>query len=512
MNGFYLLYGLGIFLFGMNRIERSLEEASQNRLRLWLTQYTRTPVMAVSAGVVITALLQSSSLVTLLMMAMVASGLVPLKNAIGVVLGANLGTTFTGWVVTTIGFKLPLSDFAIPVLGIGCLVFLISLEHPRRKAMGRFLIGLGCLLFGLDLMKQAVEHLPELLDFERLSGYPPLIYLLAGAALTAVIQSSSATMMITLTLLNAGLIQLTDAAAFIIGADLGTTSTSALGAITGKTTRKQLAMAHIAFNLIVDFIAFILLLPFLPWLVNLIGLTDPLYSLVFFHSVFNLIGLSLFIPWIPAFTRRLEKLFNDPPNERTRFIQNVPIQQSDMATDALRRDILRLRPDCIGLMRSFRESSQLARQYAHLKETEGELLQYGVQLNVTEADPLLQSLREWIIACRTAISVLDDWSDTRHLADEGQCKSWQRDYQALLTKIEHLDIESMAADAWDVEKSQLNKHNDQLRQSLFNAILLYARADDSKELILSSLLNMNREIHSAVDHLIQGVDLLVRSH
>lgn len=506
MTSLYLIYGLGIFLFGMNRIERSLEQASQHRLRHWLTQYTRHPLAAVAMGVAITAALQSSSLVTLLMMALASSGLVPLMNAVGVVVGANLGTTVTGWIVTTLGFKLPLSEFGIPLLGVGTLIFLIFIERPQLKAVGRFLLGLGCLLFGLDLMKSSVEHLPDIIDFVSLSGFPPFVFLLAGAALTAVIQSSSATMMITLTLLHGGLIALPDAAAFIIGADLGTTSTSALGALTGRATRKRLATAHIVFNVIIDLLAFFLLLPLLPYWLLWLNLSDPLYSLVLFHSAFNLFGLILFIPWLKPFTRWLEHLFIDKETEVTRFIQYIPPHPAPLAIEALQRDVALLFPQCLNVIDRGLGSASAEPNYVMLKKTEGELVQYGAQLSTLASNRALQALREWIIACRTTLSIQDDWGYLALLGTDDETDTWQQHYHALLSRLRAIDPMQLNTQLWQLQRSVCVKENLRIQRHMLTAIDQYAKSPTSDEVSLSSLLNLNREIFSALEHLILGMD------
>ena len=270
-----LLIGLGIFLFGMNQLERGIESLSSAWIKQWLARTTRNPLGSVLSGTAITALLQSSSMVGLIILAFASAGIIPLYNAIGVLLGANLGTTFTGWIVATLGFKLSLSAAALPAVGLGCLIQVFADAWPKIRAAGALLFGLGLLLFGLALMKDAVAGLPEQLDLEQLREFGPLQFLLVGAVLTAVIQSSSATMMIALTALHTGIIDLPGAAALIIGADLGTTSTTALGSIKGSPIKRQLALAHFLFNLIVDLLAFLVLLPALPKLLQWTGLQDP---------------------------------------------------------------------------------------------------------------------------------------------------------------------------------------------------------------------------------------------
>jgi phosphate:Na+ symporter len=504
----YLIYGLGIFLFGMNRIERSLEQAGQRHVRQWLSRYTQNPMSAVAAGVLITAMLQSSSLVTLLMMAFVSVSLVPLRNAIGVVIGANLGTTFTGWIVTTLGFKLPLAEAAVPLMGIGALVFLIFIHLEPYKAAGRFVIGLGCLLFGLNQMKSAVEFLPELIDFTILEGLPSIAFLLAGVVLTAIIQSSSATMMITLTLLNAGLIALPDAAAFIIGADLGTTSTSALGAITGGSTRKQLAMAHIVFNIAVDLFAFIALLPLLPVLTDAFSGLGPLYQLVFFHSVFNLIGLSLFIPFIGKFETFLSRFFVDDIEMVTRHLHLMPIEKRDLALEALENELDHLFDRSTAFLTAGVHLRSTQQDYDELKILEGEIVQYGAQLANERAFHLLSAARELILACRTQNSVKQDWAFLTVPTFSSNRDDWIRHVEQCISGIESVCDQTPNAQLITRATQKIQHEIDRFAEQQQHKIYALAKQPNSDENALSSLLNLNRELSSSLGHLLAAAVLI----
>ncbi|MCG8537698.1 MAG: Na/Pi symporter [Pseudomonadales bacterium] len=283
--------GLGLFLFGMMLLEKGIKSLSSESFRLFLRKTTSNPVSALVGGTLTTMVVQSSSMVGLMMMAFVGAGVIPLANGVGVVLGANLGTTFTGWVVTTLGFKLKLFEYAMPLMGLGAFWIVILNNQPRWKAWGNLILGLGLLLFGLDAMKTSMEQVAASFDIQMLQGYPAIVYLLVGVAFTAVIQSSSAAMIITLSALSAGIVDLPSAAALVIGADLGTTSTLALGGIGASAIKKQLALAHVLINVVTATQAFVLLGFYLSLVEGVLGANDPLYSLVAVHSLFNLIGM-----------------------------------------------------------------------------------------------------------------------------------------------------------------------------------------------------------------------------
>ncbi|MCB0385035.1 MAG: Na/Pi cotransporter family protein, partial [Bdellovibrionales bacterium] len=247
--------GLGFFLFGMTRMEEALKELAGRSFKRFLRHYTTNHFLSIINGALTTAVLQSSSVVTLMILAFVGAEIITLGNALGIILGANLGTTFTGWVVASLGFKMDLEALVLPLIGIGCsgLVFL----GPRFRFYHflAFMAGLGFLFMGLDFMKSSMETLSQSVSLEFLAGWGAFAYLLFGAGFTALIQSSSATMMITLSALNADILTLHQAAALVIGADLGTTVTALLGAAQGTPTKKRVAMAHFLFNLVTDLLA-----------------------------------------------------------------------------------------------------------------------------------------------------------------------------------------------------------------------------------------------------------------
>jgi len=334
--------GLGLFLFGMSQLEQGLDGLIGAPMRKLLRYGTRTPARGIVTGALTTAVLQSSSVVMLLVLAFVGAGILDLRNALGIVLGANLGTTFTGWVVATLGFKLDLEALALPMLGLGAMGVVFLRTGARLSDAGRALLGLGLLLLGLIYMKESIASLRDASDITALADYPLFVYLLAGFLFTAIIQSSSATMMITLSALSLGLVELQTAAALVVGADLGTTITALLGGMRGRAEKKRVALAHFLFNLITDMTAFLLLVPLLHLLRFGLGITDPLFLLVAFHSSFNLLGILLFAPFLGPFARYLERRFTHELPRAAQFVSHVPPDVTDAALDALRLEATNL--------------------------------------------------------------------------------------------------------------------------------------------------------------------------
>jgi Na/Pi-cotransporter len=238
-----LAAGLGLFLFGMHELEEALKQLAGRPFKRFLRQYTAKPLRGIIAGALTTAALQSSSVVSLIVLAFVGTGIITLASAISIVFGSNLGTTATGWIVATVGFKLDIEALALPLIAMGGFGVVWSAKGTRRAGLSHFVAGLGLMLMGLEFMKSGALIATELFDPAQLAGFPLIVFLVTGLLLTAVIQSSSATIMITLSALYAGAMTLESAAAIAIGADLGTTITAMLGALAGSTDKKRVAAA-----------------------------------------------------------------------------------------------------------------------------------------------------------------------------------------------------------------------------------------------------------------------------
>lgn len=338
MNIILFICGIALFLLGIDQLEQGLGRLGDRTLKRILASYTRTPLQGIGFGMGATVMVQSSSIVSLITLAFVSAGVLQLYNAIGIILGANLGTTFTGWIVATIGFKLDLKEVYLPLLGLGATGLLWASNNSRLQATGRFIYGLGLLIMGMILMKDSIEFLTDLVDLNVLRNTPIWVFFLVGALLTAVIQASSAAMMMALTALHGGIIDLESAAAFAIGADLGTTSTVIIGSLKGARIKRRVSAIHFIFNVVTDIIA-VLCLPWLLFLItDVLRITDPLFALVAFHSAFNIVGIIIFLPWIRTFQRLIERLI--PIDDKIhRTVDSVDPSLGDVALHALEQDV-----------------------------------------------------------------------------------------------------------------------------------------------------------------------------
>ncbi|MDP8200562.1 MAG: Na/Pi cotransporter family protein [Candidatus Tenebribacter burtonii] len=315
---FKLLGALGVFLFGMRVMSEGIQKVAGKRLQSILNYMTANRVAAVFTGFFITALVQSSSATTVMVVSFVNASLLSLTQAIGVIMGANIGTTVTTWIVSLIGFKFKITTIALPVIGFS-LPFMFS-KFKKRRDIGEILVGFGLLFLGLMFLKESVPDIknnPEVLEF--LKNYTDLgflsfiIFVSVGSILTIIVQSSSAAMAITVTMAYMGWIDFETSAAIVLGENIGTTVTAYLASLGTNVNARRTARAHFLFNTFgVIWMALIFryftnfILKIAPWDSSL-QVNLPL-NLSLFHTVFNITNSLIFIPFVRPFAKLVEKL------------------------------------------------------------------------------------------------------------------------------------------------------------------------------------------------------------
>ncbi|HBP18838.1 MAG TPA: hypothetical protein DEA08_13770 [Planctomycetes bacterium] len=333
-----ILGGVGLFLLGMILLTEGLKALAGDSLRTFLARFTGGRFSAATAGALLTALVQSSSATTLATIGFVSAGLLSLQQAVGVILGANLGTTSTGWLVSVLGLKFSISKFALPLIGVGALAHLLTRE--RLAQLGLALAGFGLIFVGIDTLQTGMQSLSARIDpasfpsSSALGGR--LLLLLLGALMTVVMQSSSAAMATTLTALHTETIDLTQAAALVVGQNVGTTVTAGLGAIGASSAAKRTALAHVLFNLLTGTLAFAVLVPAVQGLAlagKRVGVDSPALLLAAFHTGFNLVGVILFLPLLGPYTRFVTWLL---PERGPRLTRNLGplVARGPLALDA----------------------------------------------------------------------------------------------------------------------------------------------------------------------------------
>ena len=297
-----LLGGLGLFLTGMWLMTDGLKLAAGEQLRGILHSWTKTALRGLLTGFLITALVQSSSAITVATIGFANASLITLPQAVWVIYGSNIGTTMTGWLVALIGFKVNIDAYALPLIGIGMLIRLTG-QKSRRAAIGQTILGFGLFFLGISVLKEAFATAGSgiVLPSVREAGLVLiLLYMLLGMTLTTLMQSSSAAIVVTLSAASAGVVPLGAAAATVIGANLGTTTTAVFSAIGATSTAKRVAFSHVLFNVITALVAIILLKPMLVltgWLQDTMALSAGIpTTIAIFHTVFNILGVLLMWP------------------------------------------------------------------------------------------------------------------------------------------------------------------------------------------------------------------------
>ena len=370
---FTLLGALGMFLYGMNLMSSGLQKAAGDKLRGFLSAMTSNPFKRVMTGVGITALIQSSSATTVMVVSFVNAGLLTLVQAIGVIMGANIGTTITAWMVSLLGFKADISILAVPLMLLGFL--LSNSKKDKNKNLGELVVGFSLLFLGLSFMKDSVPDLrqtPEVLEFvKQWSGYgfsSVLIFLGIGTVLTLILQSSSATMAITLIMLSMGWIPFNMACAMVLGENIGTTITANIAASVGNPSAKRAALSHTIFNVFGVIWALILFRPFLGLvgkLIEALGYPNPaaagfavpldepngsagtaaLYGLSMLHTLFNTINTLILVWFTPLIAKIVTKLIKEPAKKeeaayRLKYINAGPLATPELATEQAIKEII----------------------------------------------------------------------------------------------------------------------------------------------------------------------------
>lgn len=353
INIFSLVGSLALFLFGMKTMSEGLEKFAGDRLRSILAAMTKNRVMGVLTGILITALIQSSSATTVMVVSFVNAGLMTLAQSIGVIMGANIGTTVTAWIISAVGFKVNIAAFAIPLLAIG--MPLIFSKKGNHKSIGEFIFGFSFLFMGLSFLQEAatamnigdmvagmLAHVPQ--D----SFFTIILFVIVGALVTMIVQASAATMAITLMLFDMNIpgFGFEQAAALAMGQNIGTTITAFMASLTANTQARRAALAHMFFNVfgvVVFLIVFYPACDAVSWVVeNLMGGGNDLFKLSAFHTAFNIINTLLligFVKQIEMFVCRVLPMKAQDEDYRLRFISGGLLSTAELSIMEAQKEI-----------------------------------------------------------------------------------------------------------------------------------------------------------------------------
>lgn len=348
-----VLGGVGLFLLGMTVMTEGLKTLAGSALRAMLGKAAATPLQGSFWGAIVTLLVQSSSATVMTTIGLVSAGLLTFPQGLGLVFGANVGTTGTGWLVALIGVRVSLTAAALPMIFVGALTKLLA--RGRLSGMGAALAGFGLVLFGLTTLQQGMGGLAERLhpaDLPAVLGGPEarwwsapygvLVLVVIGLVMTALMQSSTAAVAVTLSAQYAGAIGLDQACALIIGQNIGTATSSALAAIGASTTAKRLAIAYILFKLIAALIALVLFPFVIPQLLRASSTVDGVTLLAGYHTAYNVVGVVVLLPLINHFTRLVERILPERDSPLTRCLDSSALATPVVAVEAVRRTIARV--------------------------------------------------------------------------------------------------------------------------------------------------------------------------
>ncbi|NOR55342.1 MAG: Na/Pi cotransporter family protein [Sulfurovum sp.] len=523
------LSGLGMFLFGMLYMELALKKSAGVRFKSWVKNSTSTTIKSLSTGAVATALLQSSSVVILMTLSFVSASMITLHSGIAVIFGSNVGTTVTAWIVATLGFKVQIEAFALPMIGVGGLLLISNISHKKVTTVAKVLVGFGLLFLGLEIMKTAIESLAGTIDLSKFSNFPLIAFVGVGFVLTAVIQSSSAATAIVLSALYVHILSFEQAAAMVIGTNIGTTVTALLGAIGGIPDKKRVAVAHFIFNLITAVVGFLLIPILTHFLMRVVGLhNDPIIALALFHTLFNILGVVLLLPFIPLMAKYLKKLFIQTEPVPTRYIHMVDPKLHETAFVALRDEVNNLFvktmkfalllaniriSDVFGEKYDVKKIVELNREeiefnykkaYASIKEIEIKIFEFVAILNQQELTPeerqnlemLLSSVRESVYAAKILKDVKNNINEFSESDNEELLLLYDSIRKnlvyAILIYINYMEEE------WSFEKcvEKFTKAEEENKQIMKEATFSISKKGINEKKVVS-LLNTNRSVFIA---------------
>ncbi len=437
--------GVAILLFGMISLENGFKSFAEGPLKRILAKFTNKFYKSFAVGVVSTAVLQSSSLISVITISFLSAGLMSLHQGIGIIFGANLGTTATAWLVASIGLKLKISALAIPMIVFGIVLYLQS--SRTLKGIGNILAGLGFFFFGIAIMKEGFDAYQEGIDLTAFSGEGlgvQLLFLLIGLVVTVILQSSSASMAIILTALAAGQITYLNGMALAIGANVGTTITAIIGALASNVDGKRIALAHLLFNLVTGIVAFSFLKPIgnvVEYFASLMHLdaTDYTLRLAIFHTVFNTLGILIMRPVVTPMEKFLTAKIRDKkkPPSKPKYLNESALNYPQTSLEVLLKETNHLFEICfeaiahgLGMSRTtmldkedLKESIKSGKieydntdidliYYSQIKSIYGEIVKFGTRAQKKYAEPrFITAINGIMEANRYFIEVVKDIKD-----------------------------------------------------------------------------------------------------
>ncbi len=359
-----IIGGIGLFILGMILMTEGIKSLAGDTLRRALSRFTGGTLSSITSGACITALLQSSHATIITTIGFVSAGLITFQQSLGIILGAHLGTTSTGWIVSLLGMKLKLGAVALPIVSVGAILRLLGKD--RIASAGLVLAGFGLIFFGIDVLQNGMKTLSVHIDLSAFAGtgiLSRLILVGIGIFMTVIMQASSAAVATTMAALSTGTIDLAQGAALVIGQNIGTTLTAAVAAFGATSSAKRTAVAHILFNVITGIVAFMILpffISFIEYIFRTIEVIDTTIILAGFHSALNLLGICIIVPFLSVFSKFLTRIIPDRGPYLTRYLDDSIRNLPTVAIETVRRTIIDITMASIDVVRVMIESETIS--------------------------------------------------------------------------------------------------------------------------------------------------------
>lgn len=523
INIWELFSGVAIFLLGMSFLENSLHQLTGRTFKLFLKKQTATKPRAILSGTIITGVLQSSSVVNLMLLAFVGANVISMQHALAVILGSNLGSTATSWIILSIGFNASIEQITFPLIGLGGILMSITNKESNIYQWSKFCLGLGFLFLGLDYIKSGMEAAVKLVDLASLIHYPAVVFLLTGFIITTLIQSSSATMVIALSAIHVNALNLYEASAIVLGSEIGTTIKFLLASIKGPAAKKRVALGNFGYNVINALLILLFLHAVNHFITTVMGIKDKLFALVFFQTLVNVIGIILFYPLLKPYGRLLEKLSRNKEDD-TVFIHKVNIKDSGPALNALENELRNFIFHCIlftretfeipdtGFLKNhFRNTyrhGNLANHYLLLKQIHGEIHEYALQLqavpgndkNISQRlNQLITSNRNTMYTAKTIKDLFGDVTQLRNSSNDVKYAFYQNGAEETNRFCKSITSVMMDEDPQSSFKALCEIYHSVSTGYTVNMQQLYTGNINVQlsKIEISTLINFNREMYTA---------------
>lgn len=530
--------GIAMFVYAMSLIETSLKNLAGRTFKKFLQKQTQNKLKSITAGTVVTAVLQSSSIVLLMVLSFVGAGLMNLRSALAVVLGSNLGTTLDSWVIATLGFKINFDAISFPILGISLIGLLLFRKNSKLYEATIFLIGFAFIFISLEWLKNCFEN-PAGTILEYFNRYHFLWFVPIGFVFTAIIQSSSVTVAILLSALYNNLIPFENAAAIIVGSELGTTLKFLISSIGGIPDKKRVAWGNFILNLVTMIFASLLIHPLIWFIQEIITIKDKLTGLVLFQTGINQISILIFFPILGPFAKLLEKLFNDPVSQSiTKYIGKIKSKTSEDPLHIAEKETLHLIHHTINLNKNLLGINQnqkigfkgnlieLVTNYYSLGETynrkkilQGEIIEYITDIpkndltdtELERAGRIINITRHVIRSAKNIKDIHHNLEDFKQSANDNlfsfyeNIKNTENEFYSEFQIL--LNLSSDKTNSALVEN--LNIKNRKLYEIFIENTINALKENKINELDSSNLLNVHHEIYSSNQSLIKAlIDLI----